>query len=88
MTTEQIFMPKLGLHMIEGEVSAWLLDDEAECEKGAIVVEIETEKVTHEIEAPRAGRLRIIVPVGTVVEVGTVLGEIVGESAGEPNEEE
>ncbi len=88
MTTGQIFMPKLGLHMIEGEVAAWLVDDAGSCQQGTVVVEIETEKVTHEIEAPRAGRLRIIVPSGTVVPVGTILGEIVGEPPDEPDGEE
>jgi pyruvate/2-oxoglutarate dehydrogenase complex dihydrolipoamide acyltransferase (E2) component len=76
---ESIFMPKLGMHMTEGTVSEWLVADGAHCDEGAIVVEIDTDKVTHEVEAPAAGYVRIAVPVGTTVDVGTVLGEITKE---------
>jgi pyruvate/2-oxoglutarate dehydrogenase complex dihydrolipoamide acyltransferase (E2) component len=86
MDTERIFMPKLGMHMTEGTVSEWLVADGAACDQDAVVVEIDTDKVTHEVEAPAAGYVRIVVPAGTTVEVGTVLGEITAAPAVENNE--
>ena len=86
MDTERIFMPKLGMHMTEGTVSEWLVADGAYCDQGAVVVEIDTDKVTHEVEAPAAGYVRIVVPVGTTVDVGTVLGEITAAPATENKE--
>ena len=81
MSAEHIYMPKLGMHMTEGTVTEWLLADGDYCEQGAVVVEIETEKVAHEVEAPMAGYVRIAVPEGETVDVGTVLAEITAEPA-------
>ncbi|MFE4664659.1 lipoyl domain-containing protein [Streptomyces sp. NPDC056716] len=81
MASERIFMPKLGMHMTEGAVSEWLVADGEQCTEGAPVVEIETDKVTQEVEAPASGQVRIIVPAGTTVDVGAVLGEITSTPA-------
>lgn len=81
MDIERIFMPKLGMHMTEGTVSEWLVADGAHCDQGAAVVEIDTDKVTHEVEAPASGHVRIVVSAGATVEVGTVLGEITAAPA-------
>jgi pyruvate/2-oxoglutarate dehydrogenase complex dihydrolipoamide acyltransferase (E2) component len=80
MSGEPIYMPKLGLHMTEGAIAEWLVADGDYCAEGAALVEIETDKTTHEVEAPTAGRLRIVVPAGSTVDVGTVLGEITAEN--------
>jgi pyruvate/2-oxoglutarate dehydrogenase complex dihydrolipoamide acyltransferase (E2) component len=80
MGSEPVYMPKLGMHMTEGAVAAWLVADGDYCAEGAALVEIETDKTTHEVEAPAAGCLRIAVPAGSTVDVGTVLGEITTEN--------
>jgi pyruvate/2-oxoglutarate dehydrogenase complex dihydrolipoamide acyltransferase (E2) component len=80
VSSEPIYMPKLGMHMTEGAVAEWLVADGDYCAEGAALVEIETDKTTHEVEAPTAGRLRIVVPAGSTVDVGTVLGEITAEN--------
>lgn len=46
----------------EGVISCWLFDDGETVAKGDILAEILVEKVTHEVEAPTAGALKIIVP--------------------------
>jgi pyruvate dehydrogenase E2 component (dihydrolipoyllysine-residue acetyltransferase) len=88
MDAEHIFMPKLGMHMTEGTVSEWLVPDGAYCDQGAGVVEIDTDKITHEVEAPSAGYVRIAVPAGATVEVGTVLGQITAAPATENKDKE
>jgi pyruvate/2-oxoglutarate dehydrogenase complex dihydrolipoamide acyltransferase (E2) component len=81
MSAERIYMPKLGMHMTEGTVAEWLVADGDYCEQGAVLVEIETEKVTHEVEAPAAGYVHIAVQEGETVDVGSVLAEITAEPA-------
>jgi len=69
-------MPKLGLTMTEAMVSEWPIAEGQRFERGAIYLVVETDKVTNEIEAPEAGRiLRILVPQGETVPVGTALAE-------------
>lgn len=72
----QILMPKLGLTMTEGKVTDWPLAEGASFVRGDIWLVVENDKVANEIEAPGAGRLvRIMVPKGETVPIGTVLAE-------------
>lgn len=85
MATE-INMPKLGLTMVEGKIVEWKKKEGEPLEKAEIVVVIETEKVTYELEAPTSGILgRIVVPEGETVPIGAVLAYIVqkGETLAE-----
>ena len=76
MATE-IVMPKLGLTMESGAISAWLAEEGQEVQKGQALLEIATDKVTMEVEAQAAGILRkILVPVGEEVPVSTTIGVI------------
>ena len=77
----RILMPKLGLTMTEGTIAEWPFAEGASFARGAIWLIVETEKVAEEVEAPEAGRLlRILVPQGETVPVGTVLAEWQTES--------
>lgn len=67
----KITMPKLGLTMTEGTIQRWLVPEGAPVRKGEAMLEIETDKVVMEVEAPADGLLRAIlkganqtVPVG------------------------
>ena len=76
MATE-IVMPKLGLTMESGAISAWLVAEGQEVQKGQALLEIATDKVTMEVEAQADGILRkILVPVGQEVPVSTTIGVI------------
>lgn len=76
MATE-IVMPKLGLTMESGAISAWLVEEGQEVQKGQALLEIATDKVTMEVEAQAAGILRkILVPPGEEVPVSTTIGVI------------
>ena len=62
MATE-IVMPKLGLTMESGAISAWLVEEGQEVQRGQALLEIATDKVTMEVEAQADGILRkILVP--------------------------
>ncbi|MCE2449429.1 MAG: 2-oxo acid dehydrogenase subunit E2 [Candidatus Latescibacteria bacterium] len=70
-------MPKLGLTMESGAISAWLVEEGQEVQKGQALLEIATDKVTMEVEAQADGILRkILVPVGQEVPVSTTIGVI------------
>ena len=79
----EIVMPKWGLSMQEGLIAQWLKHEGDEVEKGEIIVEVETEKITSGIEAPESGILaRIFYPVGSTVLVSQIIAIIT--EPGEP----
>ena len=67
---------QLSLGMESGQVVRWLVDDGARVEAGQMVVEIETDKATAEVEAPASGVLMIAAAEGDILEVGGLLAEI------------
>ncbi len=69
-------MPKIGMEMTEAVLARWLADDDAFIEKGQALYEIETDKVTNEIEAPARGRLRRIAEEGVTYRVGDPVAEL------------
>lgn len=76
----KIIMPQLGESVIEGTISAWLKKEGDRVEQYEPILEIETDKVTTEATAEVPGTLlKILVPEGETVAVGTVLA-LVGET--------
>lgn len=55
-----VVMPKLGLTMVEGKVAKWHKEEGEEVKKGETLVDIETDKLTNQIEADVDGILRKI----------------------------
>jgi pyruvate dehydrogenase E2 component (dihydrolipoamide acetyltransferase) len=53
-----VFMPKMSDHMESGEIVEWLVDEGDLVQEGQPIVEIVTDKVTAEIEAPSSGVLK------------------------------
>ena len=79
----KIIMPKLGLTMEEGKLVKWLVEEGSRVSRGQPIAELETDKITTEIEAPAGGLLGpIIAQAGQTVAVTEVIGWIV-ESADE-----
>lgn len=75
-----VFMPKAGMDMQEGTIIQWLKSVGDEVEEGEGLFEIETDKVTMEVEAPATGVLLCqYFEDGAVVPVVTTIG-YVGES--------
>ena len=75
--SREILMPQVASDMTEADVVSWLVELGDPFEAGDVLLEIETEKSTVEIEAPAAGALtEILVPEGTSnVAVGTLLAQ-------------
>ena len=78
-----ILMPKAGQSMTEGKIVTWLKKEGDPVERGAPLLEIETDKANLDVEATEEGVLRLIAhQEGETVPVLTVIGVI-----GEPEEE-
>lgn len=73
----EVIMPKLGMTMDEGTVIRWLKEEGDQVEKGEPLLEVMTDKVTMEVEAPASGVLRVILAKeGETVPVVQVIGII------------
>jgi pyruvate dehydrogenase E2 component (dihydrolipoamide acetyltransferase) len=81
MATE-VKLPRLGQGMESGVIVKWLKSEGDQVEKGDILYELETEKVTQEVEAEASGvLLRIAVEEGEA-QVGTTVA-VIGEEGEE-----
>lgn len=77
----EIVVPAAGESITSANVAAWRKKDGDFCEKGEILVTLETDKVSNELEAPVAGTLQILVPEGEEVSIGKVIGLITAGQA-------
>jgi pyruvate/2-oxoglutarate dehydrogenase complex dihydrolipoamide acyltransferase (E2) component len=81
MSTTEILMPELGESVHEGTVSRWLKQVGDNVKEDEPVVEIMTDKVNTELQAPASGVLvKILIPEGENVRVFEALG-LIGETA-------
>ena len=78
-----IKVPPLGESIVEATVARWLKKEGDAVAAGDTLVELETDKVTVEVPALKAGRLaRQVKHDGEVVAVDDVLGEIDESASG------
>jgi pyruvate/2-oxoglutarate dehydrogenase complex dihydrolipoamide acyltransferase (E2) component len=75
-------LPKIGMEMTDAVLARWFVEDGAVVTKGQPLYEMETDKVTNEIEAPVAGRLRRLAEVGLTYTVGDPVAELLEDSPG------
>ena len=92
--SDKIVVPVLGESITEATVAKWLKNKGDSVEADEPVVELETDKVNLEVPSPSDGVLsEINAQNGSTVEVGAVLGSIIGgsskkdETENEPKEE-
>jgi pyruvate/2-oxoglutarate dehydrogenase complex dihydrolipoamide acyltransferase (E2) component len=72
-----VTLPRLADSLVEGVVSRWLKRPGERVARGEPLVEIETDKVNSEIEAPCAGVLvEVLAEEGATVPVGEVIARI------------
>ena len=72
-----IFMTQLSPTMTEGKIARWLKKEGDTLESGEVMLEVETDKATMEVEVIDEGVLhKIIAPEGTLVTVGEAIGVI------------
>lgn len=70
-------MPMLGEVMEEGRIAVWRKQVGDRVEQGEIILEIETDKATLEVESTASGVIKkILVPAGETVPVNTPLALI------------
>ncbi len=76
-----VTMPKLGLSMETGKINEWKVAEGGETKEGDILLIVETEKITYEVESPATGLLHIIVPQEGEVPVADLIGIIAADKA-------
>jgi 2-oxoglutarate dehydrogenase E2 component (dihydrolipoamide succinyltransferase) len=79
-----IKIPSVGESVVEALVAKWAQENGATVAKDAVLCELETDKITFELQAEASGILKIIVPAGETVKIGTIIGRI-DESAPAPD---
>ena len=85
MATIEIKVPSVGESVTEALLAQWFNQDGDAVRKDAALFVLETDKVTLEVTAEAAGKLHIVVPAGTTVKVGAVVGAIDTISAAAAN---
>lgn len=78
-----IKVPAAGESITSANVGHWHVENGAQVSKGDVLVTLETDKVSNELEADEDGVISIIVPVGEEVNIGTVIASLaVGATSG------
>ena len=87
--SSNVTLPRLGQGMETGTIVRWLKSEGESVEKGEPLYELDTEKVTQEVEAEATGvLLKILAGEGEEIEVGKAIAVIGQEGEAVPEEEE
>lgn len=79
-----VTMPKWGMAMTEGDVAGWQVAVGDRVEVGQLVCDVETDKITGQVESPVAGIvLRLVAAPGDNVPVGGLLAVVGDGQVGE-----
>ncbi len=82
-----LFMTQLSPTMTEGKIARWLKKEGDELVSGEVLVEVETDKATMEMEVVDEGVLHnILAPAGAVVTVGHAIGVIAEDGEEVPDD--
>ncbi len=74
--TIELKVPAAGESITSANVAKWRKKDGEQVTRGEVLVTLETDKVSNELEAPASGRLKIITPEGEEVSIGAVIATI------------
>ncbi|MGC0344195.1 dihydrolipoamide acetyltransferase family protein [Streptomyces sp. SLBN-8D4] len=86
----EVLLPKIGLTMQEGTIDEWLVPTGAAVAEGEALLRLATDKVDVDVEAEAGGLFHPLVPAGTTVPAGALIGWLLAEGerppegAGEP----
>src|SRR6266702_1302676 len=83
----ELKIPEVGESVYEALLARWHKKDGDAVRKDDVLCEIETDKITLELNAEADGILSILVPAGTTVKVGSVIGAIEAQAKGAPTKE-
>jgi 2-oxoglutarate dehydrogenase E2 component (dihydrolipoamide succinyltransferase) len=85
MATTDIIVPSMGESVSEATISKWFKKAGDAVKQDEAVAELETDKVTLEVNAPVAGVLKEIkTPQGSTVQVGTLIGLVEAGASAAP----
>lgn len=88
-TLHPVTMPKFGLSMTEGLVTAWHVEEGARLRPGDEVADIETSKITNAYESPVGGILRRkVAAAGTSLPVGALIAVVAEDDVPEAEVED
>ena len=71
-----IKVPAAGESITSANIGRWHIANGASVAKGDVLVTLETDKVSNELEADESGVLNIIIPEGEEVEIGTLIATL------------
>src|SRR5450432_1887104 len=77
----EIKIPAVGESITSGLLSVWHKNDGDAVQAGEALFTLETDKVSTEITAEKAGTLRVKAPAGAEVKIGEVVGTIEPDGA-------
>jgi 2-oxoglutarate dehydrogenase E2 component (dihydrolipoamide succinyltransferase) len=77
----EVKVPSPGESIVQVQLARWLINDGDHVTKDADIAEIDSDKATLSITAEEEGKIRILVPDGTTVDVGTLIATISTETA-------
>ncbi|MCX8496728.1 MAG: dihydrolipoyllysine-residue succinyltransferase [Akkermansiaceae bacterium] len=72
----ELKVPAAGESITSANVAKWRKNDGDMVVKGEVLVTLETDKVSNELEAPVSGRLKILTPEGEEVSIGAIIATI------------
>jgi len=72
----ELKVPAAGESITSANVAVWRRKEGDIVSQGEVLVTLETDKVSNELEAPVSGRLKIITPEGEEVSIGAVIATI------------
>lgn len=75
--SHDIKIPSVGESISTGLLSAWHVAEGQAVAVGDLLLTLDTDKVSTELQSEFAGVLKITVPAGTEVQIGSVVGQIV-----------
>lgn len=81
---QPLVMPKWGLSMEEGTLTAWTVKEGDEIAKGQEIADIESTKIANAFESPKGGHVRrLVAKVGDTLPVGALLAVLAPASVPE-----
>ncbi len=83
----QVKVPTVGESITEVTIANWLKKDGDIVKMDEVIAELESDKATFELPAPKAGRLKIVKQSGTTAAIGELICEIDESAAGEASKE-
>ncbi|MFF8938056.1 2-oxo acid dehydrogenase subunit E2 [Streptomyces paradoxus] len=81
----EVLLPKIGLTMQEGTIDEWLVPVGAAVAEGDALLRLATDKVDVDVEAEAGGLFHPVVPAGSTVPTGALIGWLLAEGEQPPD---